>query len=65
MCAQEHWRRGFRLGQAGPQVADTEMEDHMEESTVEAPPVQHLSEVSVGPGSQDMVQIYMGNDDLE
>ena len=46
-------------------VADAEMEDPMEESTVEAPPVQHLSEVSVGPESLDVVQIHMGDDDLE
>ena len=41
------------------------MEDTMEESTAEAPPVQDISEVSVGPGSQDMVQIHVGDDDLE
>ena len=46
-------------------AVDAEMEDPMEESTVEAPPVQHLSEASVGPESQDMVQIHAGDDDLE
>ena len=46
-------------------AADMEMEDPMEESTAEAPPVQHLSEASVGPESQDMVQIHVGDDNLE
>ena len=41
-------------------VADAEMEDPMEESTVESPPVQHLSKVAVGPESQDVVQIHVG-----
>ena len=46
-------------------AADTDMEDPMEESTVEMPPVPHLSEASVGPGSQDVVQIHAGKDDLD
>ena len=46
-------------------VADADMEDPMEESMVEAPPVPHLSEGSVGPGSQDVVQIHVGEDDLD
>ena len=43
-------------------VAETCM-DTVEESTVEPPPSENIVEVSVGPGSQDMVQIHMGNDD--
>ena len=36
------------------------------EDTVEAPPSENIIEESVGPGSQDMVQIHVGNDnDLE
>ena len=37
----------------------------MEEFPAEAPLVQDIGEVSVGRGSQDMVQIYVGEDDLE
>ena len=37
--------------------------DTVEESTTEALPVEDIIEASVGPGSQDMVQIHAGNDD--
>ena len=46
-------------------VAEAGMEDAMEESVAEALPVEHLDKASVGPGSQDVVQIHMGEDDLE
>ena len=43
-------------------VAETCM-DTVEESTAEPPPSENIVEASVGPGSQDMVQIHAGNDD--
>ena len=46
-------------------AAEVDTEDTMEESMAEALPVQHSDEASVGPGSQDMVKIHMGDDDLE
>ena len=46
-------------------AAEVDREDAMEKSPVEVPPVQDISEASVGPGSQDMVQIHAGEDDLE
>ena len=41
-------------------VAEVDREDAMDESPAEAPPVQDISEASVGPGSQDVVQIHAG-----
>ena len=38
--------------------------DTMEESTEDLPPLENV-EASVGPGSQDVVQIHAGNDDLD
>ena len=35
------------------------------EPPVESPHDDTSTEVSVGPGSQDVVQIHMGNDDLD
>ena len=40
-------------------AAEADRKDTMEESPAEVP-VQDISEVSVGPGSQDMVQIHVG-----
>ena len=48
----------FQFKDAAP-MAETDM-DTVEESTAEAPQVQDISEASVGPGSQDMVQIHTG-----
>ena len=39
--------------------------DTVEESTAELPPLENIVEASVGLGSQDMVQIHVGNDDLD
>ena len=36
----------------------------MEESAVEEPPIEHVDKAAVGPGSQDVVQIHTGEDDL-
>ena len=47
-----------------PVVEKTHM-DTAEESTADAPPPENLVEVSVGPGSQDVVQIHAGNEDLD
>ena len=43
-------------------VAETYM-DTVKESTAEALPVEDIIKASVGPGSQDVVQIHMGNND--
>ena len=45
-------------------VAETCM-DTAEESAADAPQPEDLVEASVGPSSQDMVQIHMGNDNLD
>ena len=45
-------------------VEETHM-DTAEESTVDALPPENLVEVSVGPGSQDVVQIHAGNNNLD
>ena len=50
-----------------PLAAETCM-DTVEESTAESTyslPLENIVEASVGPGSQDMVQIHMGNDNLD
>ena len=39
--------------------------DPVEESTVDLAPLENIVEASVGLGSQDVVQIHMGNDDLD
>ena len=39
--------------------------DTVEESTAEVLPPENIVEALVGPGSQDMVQIHVGNDDLD
>ena len=39
--------------------------DTVEESTVDSLPVENVDEASVGLGSQDVVQIHMGNDNLD
>ena len=40
------------------------VEETMEQSVVGEPLVEHLSEATMGPGSQDVLQIHMGEDDL-
>ena len=45
-------------------MAETCM-DTAEESTVELLPLENIVEASVGLGSQDMVQIHVGNDDID
>ena len=45
-------------------VAETCM-GTMEESTVELLPLENVVEASVGLGSQDIVQIHVGNDNLD
>ena len=45
-------------------VAETCM-DTVEESPADLPPLENIVEASVGPGSQDVVQIHAGNDDLD
>ena len=39
--------------------------DTAEESAVDVPPPENLVEASVGPSSQDVVQIHTGNNNLE
>ena len=39
--------------------------DTMEESTADVLLLENIVEASVGPGSQDVVQIHAGNDDLD
>ena len=74
--AQEHRGRGFDWDKddhspvesqfkEAALVIEVDRKDAMEESTAEALPVQNISEASVGPGSQDMVQIHTGDDDLD
>ena len=45
-------------------LTETDMET-VEESSVESPPVEDIAEVLVGPGSQVVVQIHVGDDDVE
>ena len=47
-----------------PVAAEVSKEEIMEESVTGEPPIKHEDEATVGPGSQDVVQIHMGEDDL-
>ena len=39
--------------------------DMVEESTADFPPLENIVEASVGLGSEDVVQIHVGNDNLD
>ena len=40
------------------------VEETMEESLIGELPAEHVGEATIGPGSQDVVQIHAGEDDL-
>ena len=47
-----------------PIAAEVSKEEIMEESVTGETPIKHVDETTVGPGSQDVVQIHVGEDDL-
>ena len=47
-----------------PVAVEVSKEEIMEESVMGELPIKHVDEATVGPGSQDVVQIHTGEDDL-
>ena len=47
-----------------PVAAEASKEEIMEESVMGELPIKHVDEATVGPGSQDVIQIHAGEDDL-
>ena len=45
-------------------AVEASKEKIMEESVMRETPIKHVDEATVGPGSQDIVQIHMGEDYL-
>ena len=61
---EDHEPTGSQLEDA-PVTMKAGKEEFMEESEAEEPPVEHSDEATVGPGSQNVVQIHAGEDDLQ